>query len=88
MQSPSSQLKRRDFLRLAGLTGGGFIMGLSLKGNNELAMVANLTDSVQSFELSPFVIIENTGKITLFNQQTGNWPGCLFIYSFIDSGRA
>jgi isoquinoline 1-oxidoreductase beta subunit len=69
MQMPPSQLKRRDFLRLAGLTGGGFIMGLSLKGNNGVAAVANLTDAVQSFELSPFVIIENTGKITIFNSK-------------------
>ena len=82
MQSPSSQIKRRDFLRLAGLTGGGFIMGLSLKGNNELAMVANLTDSVQSFELSPFVIIENTGKITLFNSKPEIGQG---VYSSIPS---
>ncbi len=82
MQSPSSQLKRRDFLRLAGLTGGGFIMGLSLKGNNELATVANLSDSVQSFELSPFVIIENTGKITLFNSKPEIGQG---VYSSIPS---
>lgn len=68
MQQPGSSLKRRDFLRLSGLTGAGFIMGLSMKGNG-VAAVANLSDSVQSFELSPFIIIENTGKITLFNSK-------------------
>jgi len=57
-------------------------MGLSLKGNNELATVANLTDSVQSFELSPFVIIENTGKITLFNSKPEIGQG---VYSSIPS---
>lgn len=68
MQQPTSSLKRRDFLKMSGLTGAGFIMGLSLKGNNGIA-VANLMDSVQSFEMSPFIIIENTGKITLFNSK-------------------
>lgn len=67
MQTPSSQIKRRDFIRLTGLTGAGFLMGLSVKGENGVAAVANLTDAVQSFELSPFVLIENTGKITIFN---------------------
>lgn len=61
----TSNINRRNFIRLTGLTGAGFVMGLSLKGNNP--GVANLSNAVQSFELSPFVIIENTGKITIFN---------------------
>lgn len=69
MQNPTSAMKRRDFLRLSGLTSAGFVMGLSMKGNNGVSAVANLTDSVQSFEMSPFIIIENTGKITLFNSK-------------------
>jgi isoquinoline 1-oxidoreductase subunit beta len=66
---PSSNLNRRNFLRLSGITGAGFIMGLSVKGNNGIPVIANLTDAVQSFELSPFVIIENTGKIIIFNSK-------------------
>ncbi|MCU7550378.1 molybdopterin-dependent oxidoreductase [Chitinophagaceae bacterium LB-8] len=75
MQKTSSNINRRNFLRLTGITSAGFIMGLSAKGNNGVPEVANLTnsglnslaDATEAFELTPFVVIEKSGAITIFN---------------------
>lgn len=75
MQKTSSNINRRNFLRLTGITGTGFILGLSAKANNGIAQVANLANvdiaslanAAESFELTPYVIIERSGAITIFN---------------------
>ena len=66
MNNNISNINRRNFLRLSGVTGVGLVMGLSARANG-VETVANLTDALESFELSPFVLIEATGKITIFN---------------------
>ena len=66
MNKSLSKIDRRYFLGITGITGIGLIMGLSLKANGETT-VENLAGADESFELTPFVIIEKTGQITLFN---------------------
>lgn len=66
MNKSLSKIDRRYFLGITGITGIGLIMGLSLKANGETS-VENLAGADDSFELTPFVIIEKTGQITLFN---------------------
>jgi isoquinoline 1-oxidoreductase beta subunit len=61
----SSSIDRRNFLKLSSLSGAALILGFSPgPGNKKLIAVGNLTDS---FKLSPYIIIEKSGKITLMN---------------------
>ena len=63
---------RRDFLRVAGLSGAGLVLGFSAqaKGKKEtLVNLAHETAAVLSFELHPFIVIDNAGGITLINHR-------------------
>ena len=64
-----SNINRRNFLKITSITGTGFILGLSVKGNNGIAQVANLSDEGISFELTPYILIEKSGAITIFNSK-------------------
>jgi isoquinoline 1-oxidoreductase beta subunit len=68
MHKIASNINRRNFLKITSLTGTGFILGLSVKGNG-FAEVANLSEEVISFELTPYVVIEKSGVITIFNSK-------------------
>jgi isoquinoline 1-oxidoreductase beta subunit len=67
MQKTSSNINRRNFIKLTGITSAGLFIGLSVKGNNGIAEVANLSGELPSFNLTPYVIIEKSGVITIFN---------------------
>ncbi|MES1213995.1 MAG: molybdopterin cofactor-binding domain-containing protein [Bacteroidota bacterium] len=62
----SSSLNRRNFLKLSGLSGMALVLGVSYKPGtaNKLAAVGNLADKLQ---ITPYIIIEKSGKITLMN---------------------
>ena len=66
MNKSISHIDRRGFIKLTGITGAGLLVGLSAKADGAAA-VKNLTGATESFELTPFVLIENTGQITIFN---------------------
>ena len=68
MNTNNNNINRRNFIRLTGITGAGLVMGLSAKANG-IESVENLTSAIESFELSPFVVIEKTGQITIFNSK-------------------
>ena len=64
MTQDNSNINRRNFLRLTGITGAGLIMGLSSKASG-IEIVENLTNALESYEILPFVVIEKlTGKIS------------------------
>ena len=65
MQTNVSNINRRNFLRLTGITSTGLILGLSVRGNERA--VANLSNAAEGFELSPYIMIEKSGAITMFN---------------------
>jgi len=67
MEKTFSTTNRRNFIKLTGITGAGFIIGLSLKSNNGIAEVAKPGDDVSLYGLTPYIMIEKTGAITLFN---------------------
>ncbi|GAB3257910.1 xanthine dehydrogenase family protein molybdopterin-binding subunit [Larkinella harenae] len=80
----SSSINRRSFLKAAGLTGTGFLLGFTASGsafqivNPAMAEPAGTAPhAVLSFELNPFIIIDNTGSITLINHRPdmgqGSW---------------
>ncbi|HJV20304.1 MAG TPA: molybdopterin cofactor-binding domain-containing protein [Sediminibacterium sp.] len=68
MNQSTSQINRRHFLRLTGITGAGLVMGLSSRANG-VEMVENLTNALESFELHPLVVIEKSGLITIYNSK-------------------
>jgi isoquinoline 1-oxidoreductase beta subunit len=67
MEKTASNINRRNFIKLSGITGAGLMVGLSLKGNNGVGQVANLSGELPAFNLTPFVMIEKSGTITIFN---------------------
>lgn len=74
----TSAFDRRSFLRAAGLTGTGLLLGFSARANGP-AELLNLSDpkAILSFELHPFIVIDNAGGITLINHRPdmgqGSW---------------
>ena len=65
--SSKSGLDRRHFLRLSGLSGFGLVLGLGWKpGGRE--MIATASDSA-AVNLSPYIIIEPSGMISIMNPQ-------------------
>ena len=60
-------VNRRDFLRYTSLSGVALILGISSVQASESAVVSNLSHLEAAFNLNPFIIIEKSGKITLFN---------------------
>ncbi|ULQ52022.1 xanthine dehydrogenase family protein molybdopterin-binding subunit [Flavihumibacter fluvii] len=67
MEKQLSRVSRRNFLRLTGITGAGFMIGLSVVDGQGIEQVVNMSAIEESFGLTPFIIIEKTGKITIFN---------------------
>ncbi|MDP4285360.1 MAG: molybdopterin-dependent oxidoreductase [Bacteroidota bacterium] len=62
MEQVLSKINRRHFLKVSGITGAGFIIGLSLKGKNVVK-----AGEIAPYGLTPFVMIEKDGTITIFN---------------------
>ncbi|AKD58117.1 xanthine dehydrogenase family protein molybdopterin-binding subunit [Spirosoma radiotolerans] len=57
---------RRNFLKAAGLTGAAFALGLP-SANVLASPVLNLSALPDSVELTPYVLIEKSGRITIMN---------------------
>ena len=69
MQTTASNINRRKFIKLTGITGAGFIVGLSVSGKNGIPAITNLSNAGDSYELTPYVIIEKSGAITIYNDK-------------------
>lgn len=65
--SVKNTVSRRKFLQYSGLTGAALILGVSGNNASGATTVANLSNLDESYNLSPYVIIEKSGKITIFN---------------------
>lgn len=68
MTNNNSNINRRNFIRLTGITGTGLILGLSGKANTA-ASVENLSAASDPFELGAYIMINKNGEITLFNSK-------------------
>jgi isoquinoline 1-oxidoreductase beta subunit len=66
MNQHHSNINRRNFIRLTGITSTGLILGLSGKAN-AAATVENLSNAADPFELGAYIMINKNGEITLFN---------------------
>ena len=59
-------IARRDFLKAVSLTGAAFALGLPT-AKALASPVLNLSTQPESVELTPFILIEKSGRITLMN---------------------
>jgi isoquinoline 1-oxidoreductase subunit beta len=66
MQNTTS-IDRRNFLRLTGVTGAAFILGIKQAKSNGIPAILNLSNKADLYQLTPWVIIEKTGQITIMN---------------------
>lgn len=75
----ASAVDRRSFLKAAGLTGAGLLLGFSTDaaGMTTLVNPQSAEPAILSFELHPFIVIDNAGGITLINHRPdmgqGSW---------------
>jgi isoquinoline 1-oxidoreductase subunit beta len=67
MPNKNNAVNRRDFLRYAGLSGAAFILGMPAVSAKDANRIANLSNEADLYHLSPYIIIEKSGAITLFN---------------------
>ena len=65
MTKPNSSSRRR-FLQLTSLAGTGFLLGLRGSASGAPS-VMKLGAETEAFNLTPYVLIEKSGKITIFN---------------------
>lgn len=61
----NKNIDRRNFLKISGLTGAAFALGIS----NTNATIQTIDVKTLQTELNPYIIIEKTGKIILFNSK-------------------
>jgi isoquinoline 1-oxidoreductase beta subunit len=60
-----STINRRNFMKMSGLTSVALVLGVSNKpGSGRLILGGNMAES---YNLTPYIIIEKSGKITLMN---------------------
>lgn len=62
----NSSFGRRKFIQLTGLAGTGFLLGLRSSATAGTA-VTNLGFEAEGYNLTPYVLIEKSGKISIFN---------------------
>src|SRR5271165_2355438 len=71
MKESPSTIDRRDFIRITGIAGAGLMLGLSMIAKGETPAEQLTREPWEAdtapFELTPFVLIEKSGKITIFN---------------------
>ena len=60
-------LNRRNFLKYTGLTGTALMLGFRVSAENTEIVKGVEAESLLGFEFSPNIIIEKSGKITIFN---------------------
>lgn len=63
----SNNIQRRNFLKSLGLAGIG--LGIGIDGLSAAAPLKKIKPAFFSLEINPFIIIDNTGKITLVNSR-------------------
>src|SRR4051794_4459487 len=63
-----SPINRRRFLQLSGLSGAALALGFSFPTKGEAAVLQVMEPAqILNLELTPFILIDTAGKITLFN---------------------
>jgi isoquinoline 1-oxidoreductase beta subunit len=66
MKKAGSSIERRDFIRITGLTGAGLFLGLRSIGKGLFEPASMMQDAAPG-SLTPFVHVEPSGKIIIYN---------------------
>jgi isoquinoline 1-oxidoreductase subunit beta len=68
---------RRDFIKVSSLLAIGFSLPSWGGSNNEILQLSNISNAALGLELSPYVVIDDLGKIILYNAKPdvgqGTW---------------
>ena len=67
MEKTLLAINRRNFLQLTSITTAGLIIGLSMKTDSTIGEVSDLSEDPAFYDLTPFILIEKNGTITIFN---------------------
>jgi len=72
MQTTDKNLSRRNFIRISGMTGAALTIGYAMPGlANEAAEILTAQKAVeQGIELTAWVSIDKTGKVTILNHRS------------------
>jgi len=62
----TENINRRSFLKMTGLSGAAFMLGISATGKSA-ASVVNMRGLEESATLTPYIIIEKSGQIVIMN---------------------
>ncbi len=60
-------IDRRRFLKISGISGAALVLGFPSRAVTATSRVMNLNDMDDPFNLTPYVIIEKSGSITIMN---------------------
>jgi isoquinoline 1-oxidoreductase beta subunit len=60
-------VNRRNFLRYTGLSGAALILGISNAKASDESVISNIGNLADGLNLTPYIIIEKSGKIIIFN---------------------
>lgn len=69
MEKALPNIDRRNFLKISSITGTGLIIGLSLTSIKSFAASGKNEEETSGYNFTPYIIIESSGVITLFNQR-------------------
>ena len=68
---------RRDFIKASSLLAIGFSLPSWGSANSEILQLSNISNAALGLELSPYVVIDDLGKIILYNAKPdvgqGTW---------------
>jgi len=62
-----SNIDRRHFLKISSLSGAAFLLGLSSADGGQSWEILNLSGIPGAVEITPYVLIEKSGQITIMN---------------------
>jgi len=63
----ATSINRRNFIRVTGITGAAFMLGLNPVKSSGVSAILNLSGKSGVFNLTPYIIIEKSGRITIMN---------------------
>jgi isoquinoline 1-oxidoreductase beta subunit len=60
-------IDRRSFIRYTGITGAAFVLGLNSARAKGISEIINLSGRTDLYQLTPYIVIEKSGNITIMN---------------------
>ena len=84
---PTGSLSRRHFIQLASVSGGGLILGLSLKGCSDHSNTSRLRDSPTTFRPHAFLRLDGNDRVTVMISKAEMGQGVTTALAMIIAGE-